>query len=653
MKTAQRRLRRTLPLFLYHAILLSVLILAPRVQAQVARVAAVQRVIETKNGAAGAWHKAGSGAKLGVDDRLRTGKRSKADIKFSDGSLLRLGQLSSVEIRGAKNVALTGGQVLFSAIRPGTRIVAGAAAAEIKGSSGIVSLRNDGSSLFILFSGAMDVVSDNGQRLALPAGFQADVTTAGVISIPRIAPPFAFSSSSLRPDITTPPQIGTFVGSDDDIIVRNEPGRVINEPTVEAVLVNGPSAGQGNPYVPPSGGNTGAPFPIPFPTLPAGGVLPGAREGRSMLPLTAMASREPVRGPVVVPLLTKVNGSLKEALSAKPVALQLPATAPGTGVAPDALQAGDVVEDTAELNSNDLTEAYRHLREAYHAKGQMSGGDINVVGALGDEGLRAYGLRLHTYSASGPWHVDLAAQTIRVRSGNPAIPDLDLTAISNATLTYRKAQGDIILGRQRFQEGPVQATLFGSLVRQGTREIMDAARIRPNIGKNNRLELAYIFDAFPRNLPFRIGGQQRGVYGRFATQNQLGRFGVNVLKYNNFAVPTSTGATVDFAIPVIRNEIEVYGEAGRDTFRRRLTTLGLALPGLYERTNFDVYLEYANLRSSNLALRPPTELTLRIYRRINANANLIASASRYYGSGSSVIVGVAFGGGTSTHEELR
>jgi len=188
-------------------------------------------------------------------------------------------------------------------------------------------------------------------------------------------------------------------------------------------------------------------------------------------------------------------------------------------------------------------------------------------------------------------------------------------------------------------------------VRQGTREIMDAVRVRPNLGKNKRLEVAYLFDAYPRSLPYRIGGRQRGMYGRFAMEGGLGRFGVNVLKYNNLPIANSTGTTVDFSVPIVRNKLELYGEVGRDTFRRRLTTAGLSFPWLYDRTNFDVYLEYANLRSSSIALRPPTELTLRAYRRLSENANLILSASRFYGSGSSFLVGVSFGGSTNSHHD--
>ncbi len=125
----------------------------------------------------------GAGAVLVVGDSFRTGKRSKADVKFTDGSLLRLGQLSSVEMRSAKGVRLTGGQLLFAALKPG-RVFAGTAAAEIKGSVVIVRLRENGVATFAMYGGAVDIVTPLG-RLALPPGQEVDVAPNGAIGRPR------------------------------------------------------------------------------------------------------------------------------------------------------------------------------------------------------------------------------------------------------------------------------------------------------------------------------------------------------------------------------------------------------------------------------------------------------------------------------------
>jgi len=216
------------------------------------------------------------------------------------------------------------------------------------------------------------------------------------------------------------------------------------------------------------------------------------------------------------------------------------------------------------------------------------------------------------------------------------------TALTQATLSYRDRRGELQVGRQRFLEGPTQVSLFGSMVRQGGREVMDAVRVTPHIGAGRKLELTYLRDAFPRPLKPGVAGSQEGFYGRFAIRKPAGNFGLNLLHYRQTAAAT-TGATVDFAIPLLRNRIDFYGEAGRDPFRRRLTTMGLGFPGFYERTDFDVYLEYAKLRGSGTATGAPGEFAMRVYRRISDNLDFVAAVNRFQGVDSRFVAALAFG----------
>ncbi|MBV9470641.1 MAG: FecR domain-containing protein, partial [Abitibacteriaceae bacterium] len=194
------------------------------VRAQVARVAALERVTERKVGADAPWRQAHNGDALNVNDRFRTGKRSKADLKFTDGSLLRLGQLSSVEIRSAKGVTLMGGQLLYAALKPG-RVLAGAATAEIKGSVAIVTMNPDDSAEFSLFSGAMDVVAPKG-TVPLPPGHWVTAFPDGSLSEIRVAPPLEFAFGSFLPDLTEQPSDSPFVGSDANVRLRAAPQRL-------------------------------------------------------------------------------------------------------------------------------------------------------------------------------------------------------------------------------------------------------------------------------------------------------------------------------------------------------------------------------------------------------------------------------------------
>ena len=191
------------------------------------------------------------------------------------------------------------------------------------------------------------------------------------------------------------------------------------------------------------------------------------------------------------------------------------------------------------------------------------------------------------------------------------------------------------------------------MVRAGGREIMDAVRISPNIGERQRLDLAVLIDAYPRNLPFRVSGTQSGFYGRYEMQRQNLNLGLNVLHYTDAGpgLNTTPGVTLDFAVPLLRDKVELYGEVGRDPLRRRLTTVGLTFPWLYEKTDVDVYLEYANLRASSIAGRPPSELTMVAYRRLSNGVNLVGSLSRFSGTDTTATLGISVGARMTRHLE--
>ncbi|MBV9470642.1 MAG: FecR domain-containing protein [Abitibacteriaceae bacterium] len=588
-------------------------------QAQVARVASTQLITEKKTGDAGAWQRAGVGAPLNVDDRFRTGKRSKADLTFTDGSLLRLGQLSSVAIRSAKGVQISGGQVMAVMLKPG-RVLAGAATAEIKGSVVIIRQNPDGSYTFELHAGAVTVTSPKG-TIDLRPGKGVTARADGSLTAMFNVPPLLYEGGSLHSELTQAPQRQlVYAGSQVNVRDRYQPSRVAVDENREA---SQPSVVESNynPFQPqptPHSGPTHSPFPTPFPT-----------------------------GPFPVPTPFPTLQSPTSQLVAQGVSLGRREFQVAGDVNTNPVQTLDAAQQAANI---DTIAAQHHFDEANPALGSGSGADAVLLAALssggGNGSAQAYGGRIHGYSADGHWFLDLAATPLWLRFKTPGAgyKTSDFSAISNATITYRHRMGELQIGRQRFIEGPTQAALFGSLVRQGAREVMDAVRFTPNIGKNRGLDVAYLYDAFPRNLPYRVPGAQHGLYGRFSLQEPIGNFGLNLLKYQNSGFPNTTGATVDFALPVVRNQVEFYGELGRDTVRRRLSTLGLTFPGLYDKTNFDAYLEYASLRSSNLAVAPPHEIALRVYRKLGRYSNLVMGLSKFSGVSTNFTLGVSVGG---------
>lgn len=587
---------------------LALWLLAPATRAQVARVATVQRTVEKRSG--GAWSKIGAGAALGVGDSLRTGKRSKVDLKFADGSLLRLGALSSIDIQSAKGVRLTGGQVLFSALRPG-RVLAGSGTAEIRGSVGIISLAPGGEANFTLFSGAMDVTA-GGQTTNVPPGNSLSATTNGALSGLRTAAPFGFAGGSYTPDLVEEPENAPFTGSAVNGAVRNTPVRTTLDqsvPQANPAITNG--TGFENPTPQPT-----VPFPTPFPPDP----LQRARQSQAR----ALAVSE------------RFEGSLQLA--------QLP----GQSTLPrQELPAVDVAIN--DLNRDlDTRAALDHLEDVSRGRGDATGGEAALIAALADGGVSVYGARLRGFAARGRFFFEGTLQPLRVRSNRST---RDLSSIANAFMAYRDKVGEIQIGRQRFLSGPTQASLFGSLVRQGGRETMDAIRIAPKLGSGRQLEFAYIYDAFPRNLPYQFSGAQKALYGRAALRRPNFNLGLNAFKYTNAQVDNTTGLTLDFTLPLARDQVELYGEAGRDSFRRRLTTLGLSFPGLFERTDFDVFLEYANLGDRTGVSAPPSETTLRVYRRFGRHLNTVTGLSRFGGgAGYNFTFGLSLGAGFGSQD---
>jgi hypothetical protein len=181
------------------------------------------------------------------------------------------------------------------------------------------------------------------------------------------------------------------------------------------------------------------------------------------------------------------------------------------------------------------------------------------------------------------------------------------------------------------------------MTRSGGREIMDAVRFSPKLGGKLGAEFSYLYDAFPRDLPFNVRNNQEGFLGRIYTRQKLGNFGLNVLKYKNSPVPDRTGVTLDFSIPVIKNKLDFYGELGTDPFRRDLRTFGITIPYLYQKTNLDLFIEHARLSNSGAAGGAGKEWAVRFYRKVNKNIDLVGAYNRFQGRKSSLL-GLSIGG---------
>jgi hypothetical protein len=497
----------------------------------VARVASVQKLAE-KRGAATPFRKVGKGESLAIADSLRTGKRSKAELKFADGSLLRLGQLTSIEIRAPKGVRLTGGRLLFAALRPG-RVLAGNGTGEVKGSVAIVALDPDNTAEFTLYSGSMDVIGD--RTVTLLPGQSVRVDPQGVLSRVRRAPPFGFQGGELHPDLITSPERGPFTGGEVNERIREGADRTAVDQLIPPILAPG------------GGFRRGQPFPTPFPTPLPGRTLRAERSGadfsstaagsnsrsswRRSLGMrspsaTARAAAAPVLHLAVAPSASRI--ALNSVNNAEP-----DGGASTSASTPDSTLEAGGTQVLADFDL-DVRPALDHIDDVDRSRGRFGNADARVVGAAADEGASIYGARMRGFGAVGKVYFEATLAPLQLRrEGNT----VGYSSIATGFLLARDTRGELRIGRQRFVSGPTQAAFSGSLVRQGGRETMDAIRVTSRPRGGLQFEAAYIFDAFPRNLPFlaadRTAGSQKAVYGRVALRQPNFALGLNALKYSS------------------------------------------------------------------------------------------------------------------------
>lgn len=227
-------------------------------QAPLARLTQIQQKVEVSAGKS-AFRALSAGAAINRGDVVRTGRRSKADIKFGDGSLVRLGQLSSLEVRGPRQVEVKGGQALISWLSPG-KIGTSYAAAEIKGT--IVNVRvTDEGATFTLYEGATDVVTAKGRQTLKP-GTAVTAQPDGTLSGLRAAAPIFFAEDGAQLDLKDAPKSGAFVGSDADVAVKNSSARVAQrEVANQSQRTEIPVAPGLPPISVPTGTNTGGDQP--------------------------------------------------------------------------------------------------------------------------------------------------------------------------------------------------------------------------------------------------------------------------------------------------------------------------------------------------------------------------------------------------------
>ena len=141
----------------------------------------------------------------------------------------------------------------------------------------------------------------------------------------------------------------------------------------------------------------------------------------------------------------------------------------------------------------------------------------------------------------------------------------------------------IFAGRDRFFSGPVFQNQFLSQLIADRYSSAGATLRRGGV----TLQAAYLYDSNPD-----VGGAQGGALATVSYKIGGGIVGLNGLR--TATVRDGYGATASFSLPVVRNTLDFYGEVGQAPDSSTLQTYGTYFPGLFQKTDIDLFLEYGS-----------------------------------------------------------
>lgn len=179
--------------------------------------------------------------------------------------------------------------------------------------------------------------------------------------------------------------------------------------------------------------------------------------------------------------------------------------------------------------------------------------------------------------------------------------------VSEAYVHVRGRYGDVIVGRQHVYPSPANNTNIGTLLGLDT---ADAVIYEAPVKAGFKQQIGYVADTFA----LRRGGT-RGAYARGRAPIWRGNVGYSVLASTEDG--TRVGWSLDGAQSLIRNVLDVYGEAGVGAQGRQLYTAGFYVPALYHSARLDVFMEYAHREGQQ------ERVSLRLRRELGSGLLLV------------------------------
>ncbi len=563
----------------------------------------VVRVVKTARPGVDQFTAAKPSQVLSGGERVRTGGRSYAGVRFPDRSLLRVGELSEIVLTGSRQreSQVRKGKVLLNFTNPGT-ITGGYAVAAIRGTR-------------------VEYRADDDRRLASVRCYEGSVFVAAADN-----PVLAGSATALTPVTLASPAIeGEWDGG-------------------EVRFVAGPFTGQLRRITSSAAGSiTFAPALEPAPAGGATGFVLSRRAGRRVVALRSgqgcvvHAGKEPddpfgiprqefaflekdpwfeeesrnLRGYVGSvdhqadrsedwPLTDLISLLIRDDPRCFGRPLPIPAAQRHRGNGRGGSGGGHCFRDELSRDLRGAGVAAMGSGPAHSPpRGTLGQGDNAVPGYFGSTGVTidptafirlsiqpiavaaredsALGGRVRLQATTGDFYADVGYRYIDLEGNSQG-------RISDALLYLKGRAGDLAVGRQHLFYGPANNHDMGTLLGL---DASDAAIYRLPLRNGFRQEIGYVQDT----NALRKKGEE-GFLLRGAAPIAGGHVGYSTLA--PLDRQRNVGASVDLSLPIAPNTLELYGEFGVNTLSRTIATAGLYFPGLYQRFKTDLYLEFAS-----------------------------------------------------------
>jgi hypothetical protein len=615
------------------ALFLAVAVLPP-VWSQQAKVTALVGIVSRQAAGATTWQPCKLNMPLTFGDQLRTAMRSRCQVTFADGSVVRLGERSDLTIRTPGSMVVNRGRMYGNFAKGASTTIGGrSAVAAIKGThidfivgeDGKETIRCYEGQVYVAQAGAMTKTgtADSGTTTTLtddaltePDGYWNGATLLILAGTnegeQRTVVTFSGATHTVTVDVAFPQAIDNT--SQYELTLPTAPGVVTLHQGEESIVRAGEMPSEPIATAPEefAGGQESPEFQqitpgVAAPTFAGSPSEEGFREDnvsvdQSIAEAVGAAPYSSLN--VIVRSADPTRRAMGPAGANVPSAALLPPTHTGAIVSPIATWGA-----TAPSPFAGALRAVGEPREPPEARneGGLLGERLRIeLSAFGSNRNVLGSVRIRPSGVLGNLYFELGGTNRELFDGQSVT---DLTA---AYVVGRgKGLGDLRIGRQRFLLGPVNNSNLGTLI---DFDLADGVSWCPDTGGRLQLDFAYLWDMAP--LADEFGGT--GWFGRASVTTDYGVFSVNGLTTDahrpgpgDTELDGDLGYSFDLAVPLKRTEVELYGELGEDPWDRTLYTVGLYFPCLLYSADTDLLVEYASREYE------PKLWTLRAYHTLS------------------------------------